>query len=118
MSEHHIVPLRVYFTVFTALIVFTALTVWVAYIDLGSLNIFVALGIAAFKASLVMLYFMHVKYSSRLTQLFSVCGFVWLAILLSFVLLDVYSRDWLSPSPGWTEQYETPAHGGEAAAQH
>jgi len=106
MSAQHIVPLRVYFSVFAALLAFTALTVWVAYIDLGALNIYVALGIAATKASLVMLYFMHLKYSSRLAQLFSVSGFLWLALLLGFVLADENTRDWLHPPSGWAGQYE------------
>lgn len=106
MSSQHILPLRVYFSVFAALLAFTALTVWVAYQDFGELNIYVALGIAGTKASLVLLYFMHVKYASRLTQLFSVSGFIWLAILLGFVLTDVNTRDWLHPPSGWTGQYE------------
>ena len=64
--SNHVVPLRVYFSVFGALMVLTAITVAVAFFDLGVLNNVVALGIAGLKATLVILYFMHVRYSGRL----------------------------------------------------
>jgi len=60
MSDH-VVPTRVYYTVFAALLVLTALTVWIAFYDLGVLNDVAALGIAAIKATLVVLFFMHVR---------------------------------------------------------
>ena len=66
MSEH-IVPTRVYYIIFLMLMVCTGLTVWVSYFDLGPLNTIVALAIAIFKAVLVVLFFMHVKYSLKLT---------------------------------------------------
>jgi cytochrome c oxidase subunit 4 len=94
MSEH-IVPKSTYFAVFGALIVFTILTVIVAFFDLGILNNVAALGIAAIKATLVVLFFMHVKYSSKLTKLIVVSGLFWLAILLIFTTSDYLSRDWL-----------------------
>ena len=95
-AEHHIVPIKVYFAVFGALMVFTAITVFVAKFDLehywGPLNIIVAMTVAVIKATLVVLYFMHVRYSSRLTQVIVVSGLFWLAILLVFTLMDYLSR--------------------------
>ena len=66
MAEH-IVPTRIYYTIFAILMLCTGLTVWVAFLDLGPLNTIAALAIAVFKATLVVLFFMHVKYSPRLT---------------------------------------------------
>ncbi len=65
----HVVPLRIYFVIFASLMVLTAMTVAVAYYDLGPLNTIVALSIAVTKAALVILYFMHVRYSPSLTKL-------------------------------------------------
>ncbi len=92
MSEH-IVPTRVYYTIFLILMVCTGLTVWVAYFDLGPLNTIVALGIAVFKAVLVVLFFMHVKYSSRLTWAVIAGGIFWLLILLT-IIGDYLTRAW------------------------
>ena len=98
MSDH-IVPTRVYYLVFLALMVGTAATVWVAYLDLGFANTAVAMGIAVTKATLVILYFMHVKYSSRLTWVVVASGFIWLGILFVLGLSDYLSRGWI-PQPG------------------
>jgi cytochrome c oxidase subunit 4 len=98
MSEH-IVPKRVYYLVFLALMVGTAATVAVADMDLGVLNIAVALGIAVTKATLVILYFMHVRYSTRLTWVVVASGFFWLGILVALGLSDYLSRGW-QPLPG------------------
>jgi cytochrome c oxidase subunit 4 len=98
MSDH-IVPVRIYYAVFAALMVLTLVTVWVAFYDLGVLNNIAALSIAAIKASLVVLYFMHVRYGSRLISLTVVTAFAWLAILLILTLSDYFSRGWL-PFPG------------------
>lgn len=96
MSEsEHIVPLRVYYTIFAALMLFTAVTVGAAYVDLGRLNVVVALTIAVVKATLVILYFMHVRYSTRLTRLVVAAGFFWLMVLIAFTMADVVSRGWL-----------------------
>jgi len=100
MSQH-IVPMRVYFVIFFALLILTATTVWVAFFDLGALNDAVALGIASTKAMLVILYFMHVRYSSKLTWIFAAVGFFFLVILLAFTLSDVLTRDWIPVSAGW-----------------
>lgn len=98
-SSDHVVPISIYFAVFAALMALTAMTVWVAFIDLGALNAFVALGIAVVKATLVVLFFMHVKYSSKLTWLVVASGFVFLAIMLVLTMSDIASRGWLG-TPG------------------
>lgn len=93
----HVTPLKVYIGIFLTLMVCTAITVMVAYVNLGPLNKVVALGIASFKATLVVLYFMHVKYASRLTKLVVVSGFFFLAILLTLTMADYGSREWVNP---------------------
>lgn len=99
MSQH-VVPQRIYFAIFGALMVLTAVTVFVAFIDLGILNNVIMLTIACTKALLVILYFMHVRYSSRLTWVFVAAGFFWLAILLAFTLADYITRGTIAP-PGF-----------------
>ncbi|HVW10513.1 MAG TPA: cytochrome C oxidase subunit IV family protein [Bryobacteraceae bacterium] len=94
-AEHHIVPKRVYFAVFAALIVLTWVTAIVSTINLGALNIFVALSIAIFKASLVILFFMHVKYGTRLTKMIVLCGLYWLLLLLFIAMADLWTRGWM-----------------------
>jgi len=97
MSEH-IVSRKVYFTIFGALIVGTAATVVVAFIDLGGqFNTVVALTIAVIKATLVVLYFMHVRYSSRLTWVIVGSGLFWLGIMFALTLSDYLTRGWLAP---------------------
>ena len=99
MTRHathvHVVPVRVYVTVFGTLLALTALTTAAAFVDLGPFNNVVALGIAACKASLVVLFFMHVRYSSKLIGLAVVAGLAWLAILVVLSLSDYWTRDWL-----------------------
>ena len=94
MAEHseHIVSPKIYAAVLTALLLGTYLTVQAAKVDLGRLNIVVALTIATIKMSLVILFFMHGKYSSRRTQLVIVAGFFWLAIMLGLTLQDYSTR--------------------------
>jgi cytochrome c oxidase subunit 4 len=98
VSEHHIVSPKVYFTVFAILMVCTVLTVAAAEVDLNryfpGLNIIVALTIAVFKASLVVLYFMHAKYSPKRTQLVIVASVFWLAIMLFMTMSDYATRPW------------------------
>ncbi len=101
MSDH-VVSLKVYVGIFLALMVLTAVTVWAAYLDLeGPLNTVVALSIAIFKATLVILYFMHVRYSDKLTWVFALAGFFWLAILLALLMADYLSRVWQVLGLGW-----------------
>ncbi len=95
MAEH-VTPIRVYILVFLALMVGTAITVGVAYLHLGPLNDLVAMAIAVTKATLVVLYFMHVRHSSRLTKITVVAGFLWLAILVGLLLSDYLTRGFLS----------------------
>jgi cytochrome c oxidase subunit 4 len=91
MSEH-VVPLRLYIAIFASLLGLTALTVYVAFLDLGPLNTVVALTIAVVKAFLVVLFFMHVRYSSRLTWVFAAAGFVWLGIMFALTMADYGTR--------------------------
>jgi len=93
--SEHVVPRKVYFAVFVALLVLTAITTAVAFVDLGPWNTVVALGIAFLKATLVALFFMHVKYSPRLTQIVVAGGIFWLAILIVLTLSDFVTRGWL-----------------------
>ena len=94
MSEH-IVSRTVYFAVFGALIVLTVVTYLVALIDFhnDAINTIVALAIAVTKATLVILYFMHLRYSPRLTWVVLASGFLWLAIMISLTLCDYLSRN-------------------------
>ena len=94
-SATHIVPVSTYLMVFLALIVGTIVTWQVALIDLGPFNIVVALTIAVCKASLVVLFFMHVKYSPRLTKLVVIAGLFWLFILLAMTETDLLTRHWM-----------------------
>ena len=93
----HVSSIKLYVSIFMTLMVLTAVTILVAYVNLGPWNKVVALGIASFKATLVVLYFMHVKYASRLTKLIVVTGFFFLAILLAETMVDYSSRTWVNP---------------------
>ena len=95
----HISPKSLYYTIFGTLMVLTAITVAAAYANLGQFNATVALGIATFKAALVILYFMHVKYSSRLTKLVVFTSFFFVAILVLETMVDYASREWVLPLP-------------------
>ncbi len=95
----HVSPIKLYIGIFLTLMVLTAVTIMVAYVNLGPWNKVVALGIASFKATLVVLYFMHVKYSSRLTKLVVISGFFFLIILLTLTMTDYASRDWVDVMP-------------------
>jgi cytochrome c oxidase subunit IV len=94
MTEHIVSP-RVYLAVFAVLLLMTGTTTAVSFLDLGPWNTVVALGIAVFKATLVVLFFMHVKYSRRLTQIVIVGGLFWLAIMLVITMSDFMTRAWL-----------------------
>jgi cytochrome c oxidase subunit 4 len=91
----HVSPVRVYVLVFLALMLGTAITVWAAYLDLGALNNVVMLGIAVVKATLVVLYFMHVRHSSRMTTVTVLSGVFFLLILFGLLLSDYSTRGWL-----------------------
>lgn len=96
--SHHVVPVRVYAAVFTSLMVLTTLTVWVAFQSLSDpWNDVIALTIAVCKATVVVLFFMHVRYSTRLTTLVVLTAGLFLMILLGLTLSDFFSRGWLVP---------------------
>jgi cytochrome c oxidase subunit IV len=92
--EHVVVPKSTYFTIFAALIVLTGLTTAVAFFDLGLLNPIVALTIACLKGSLVVLFFMHLKYSSRMVWVVGGAALFWLGILMVLILSDYATRGW------------------------
>ena len=94
MSAGHVAPKSMYYMVFGALIVGTILTVASAKVDMGPLNNVVMLAIAGAKATLVILFFMHVRWSSRLTWVVAMAGFFWLLLLFT-VLGDYVSRGWV-----------------------
>ena len=91
-EETHIDSVGTYVKILVALLFATGLTTWVATIDLGAFSTVVALGIATAKMLLVALFFMHIRYSSKLTKLVVVGGLLWLAILLLLTMTDFASR--------------------------
>ena len=95
MSAGHVAPKSMYYGVFLALVVGTLLTVLVAKYDLGPFNNIVMLTIACAKALLVVLFFMHVRWSSRLTWVVAGAGFFWLLIMFSITMSDYMSRGWV-----------------------
>jgi len=108
----HVVPVKNYVGVFIALLILTALTTKADYIDLGRTaigkthqiewNTVAALAIAVVKMLLVVLIFMHVKYSPRLTKLVVVAGFFWLAIMIALTLSDILARGWTDTAQPWS----------------
>ena len=94
----HIAPKSLYYLIFLALMVGTILTVAVAKFDLGPLNNIVMLTIACTKALLVVLFFMHVRWSSRLTWVIAGSGFFWLLIMFFLTLSDYMTRGWVAGS--------------------
>jgi len=108
------VSLATYFVVFALLMILLILTVVAAFaVNLGNANILVALSIAIVKAVLVVLYFMHVKYASRLTKIFVASAFLWLAIMFALTFGDYLTRPYLPMSRGWIEKDIPVEHGGE-----
>jgi cytochrome c oxidase subunit IV len=91
---HTVVSPKVYGAIFGALLFFTALTVFASYLELGIFNPIVALTIAVIKAVLVILFFMHIRYSSKLTKLTVAAGFFTLIVLITMTLTDYISRAW------------------------
>ena len=93
-AEHHIVTPVTYGIVFATLLVFTGLTVIAAYVDMGIFNPVVALLIATIKAVIVILFFMHVKFQSKLIKMTVACGFFTFLVLITMTLSDYMSRAW------------------------
>ena len=98
MKSHtgHILPARTYYTIYVLLLACTYLTWQVAFFDLGAMNTVAALTIAVFKALIVVLFFMHVKYSTRLTGIVVIGSVFWLGILLVLTFSDYLTRRWLT----------------------
>jgi cytochrome c oxidase subunit IV len=92
VSEHIVSP-KVYIGIFLSLMVLTAATVAAAYVNLGAFNIVIALAIASLKATLVVLYFMHARYSPNRTHMVIIAAVFWLAIMLALTLSDYFTRD-------------------------
>ena len=90
----HVVSRTIYCAVFATLMVLTGVTVAIAYIDLGPINTIAAIAIACFKALIVVLYFMHVKFGTRLVKLTVIAGLYWMGILLTLTLSDYLTRGW------------------------
>lgn len=95
-AELHVASRGLYVTIFGTLMLLTAVTVKAAFMDLGHFGLAVALAIACFKATLVVLYFMHVKYELPLVKIMVPIGLGFVALLILFVFADVASRSWIS----------------------
>lgn len=98
MSNNHahiITPVRTYVTIFVTLLILTGITYWVATHDFGALNTPIALGVAVMKASLVVIYFMGVRYNTPLTKVVVAAGFFWLLIMFGLTMGDYATRTWL-----------------------
>jgi cytochrome c oxidase subunit 4 len=93
-AEHHIVTPLQYCFVFLTLLVFTGITVGAAYVDLKWANPVIALGIACFKAVIVILFFMHAAYQSRLIKMTIASGFFMFLVLIAMTMTDYISRSW------------------------
>jgi cytochrome c oxidase subunit 4 len=93
-NEQHIVSPKIYLMIFGALLICTLLTVGASYLEMGPWNPVVALGIACFKATLVVLFFMHIKYSSRLMKMVVGAGVFTFLILVGMSMSDYISRAW------------------------
>lgn len=111
MSEHHHHPtLGTYIAVFVALLVLLAVTVFAAEVELGRFNFLAAAAIATVKAVLIVLFFMHVKYSTPLTWLVSAAGFFVLAILFALTMSDYLTRSTIRSEPQVQTTSQLPAH--------
>jgi cytochrome c oxidase subunit 4 len=105
----HVVPKRLYILVFAALIALTALTTGVAFINLGKWNTVAALVIALCKATLVVLFFMHLRWGSNLLRIVVASSLLWLVILIGLTLSDVFTRNWTPVPSNWEAQVQQEA---------
>jgi len=106
--QDYIVPKKTYFAIFISLLALTGLTTGMAYVDLGQWNTVVALVIACCKATLVVLFFMHLRWSPRLTRVVVLSAILWLAILISLTTTDFFSRDWTPVPETWESSMLSP----------
>jgi len=97
----HVVPKSTYFVIFGTLLLLTALTTGVAFIDMGQWNTIVALIIAVCKATLVVLFFMHLRWSTGMMRVVLLSALLWLSILISLTTTDFFSRDWTPIPNDW-----------------
>lgn len=110
VDSHHIIEPYVYYRVFAALMVLFVATVAVAFFDLSAMmnwppaNIIVAMAIAIAKVAAIVIYFMHLKFSSRITRVFAVAALFWLALLFSITFADYMARGWIPQPATWTQQ--------------
>jgi cytochrome c oxidase subunit 4 len=88
----HIIPIKTYLLVWVSLMVLLFLTLGLAELNLSPFNVAVALTVALIKMLLIILYFMHVKFSNRLTWLFAAAGFLWLGFMIVLTLSDYFAR--------------------------
>ncbi len=97
-QQHHIVPWTTYLIVYIVLLALLGATVTAWYLNLGLLGILLGDMVGIVKATIIILYFMHVRSSSKMVWVIAGAGFVWLAILVGLTLSDYLSRGWLPPS--------------------
>jgi cytochrome c oxidase subunit 4 len=100
---HHVIPVKVYVGVIVWLMVLLIVTLGAAAVDLGALNLPIAMLIAVVKAAIVMVFFMHLKYSSKLVILFATIAFLFLAVMFTFTFNDYAARGW-QPMPAPVQQ--------------
>jgi len=91
-QEHYVVPIRTYLAVYVALMILVAITVSASFIDLGIISVIIVLSIATAKAGLIMLYFMHLRYSPKLMWVFAGLGFFGLSIMILIAMGDYVAR--------------------------
>lgn len=91
-NGHHILPFKLYVTVFATLLVLTVITVWVAQFDFGAFNTFIAMAVATVKATLVALYFMHLKYDEGTNAVCLLAGVFFLIVMFTFIVVDISTR--------------------------
>ena len=103
-DQHHVVGLKPYLAVISALLALTALTVFAAFRDFGALNNVIMLAIAFAKAFLVAAIFMHLKYSARINWVFAASGLVFFLVMISFVVADYKGRTWQYRAQPWQAQ--------------
>ena len=97
LHPHHVTPPRVFLNVLATLLALTVVTVAVSRVDMGSMNLFVAMGIAAVKAALVLTFFMHLKYDTTMNNIIIVSSFLFLSLLFLFTLGDLSTRGTADP---------------------
>jgi len=95
-GEHHAVPLPVYYKVFGGLMILLVATLGAAAVNLGPMNLPIAMAIAVGKAYIIVTYFMHLKWSTWLVRFFAGAAFFWLLIMFAITMSDYASRDWIT----------------------